>query len=165
MRHPGKLGRQIQGLISEWITRYIMEDIEWFIHWSMAGWPIDWLTLALLERGGYNFEWVWSRTVQQQGNNGTRYGEEDGTVVCGRDIKFITVRNGGLVAIWGGAGSNNVPPIALRGNNQLGSDQNPAGYRLASTQSNWKAVYWNELEKFGLGLGNLSPTHYSCLLQ
>ena len=28
-----------------------------------------------------------------------------------------------------------------------------------------KAIHWNLLGKFGLTLANLSPAHYSCLLQ
>lgn len=40
--------------------------------------------------------------------------------------------------------------------------QNLQGSRSASTQ---KAIYWNQLQKFGPHLDNLSPAHYSSLLQ
>ena len=48
---------------------------------------------------------------------------------------------------------------------RISCDLNLPRSESGSMQLKWKAIHWNQLEKFNLDLGNLSPTRYSCQLQ
>jgi len=55
--------------------------------------------------------------------------------------------------------------VKIRIGDQISSEWNRAVSWSTSKQSEWKPIYWNQLEKFGLTFSNLSSACYSSLLQ